>query len=248
MKAKEIIDQARRAFDYELHTDKYKRIHADDEHLDALMKMIEIQPGKKYMDLGTGNGYLAFEMAQRFPNIQIMGVDIAIESIRQNQKLQREREIVGLKFDGYDGLSFPIDDKSYHGIISRYAFHHFPDPEKSIQEMVRILDEQGFVIISDPQTYDEDRHDFVDQFQNLKKDGHVHFYRQAELDELFFQAGFVKETQFRSMCTYPRDLTARYQQLLETTTKTILDKYQVRVTENMVYITVAVINARYRKK
>ena len=189
---KAIIHQARQRFDSELHTDEYRRIHADDMHLNALMNMLEIQPGKKYMDLGTGNGYLAFEMANRFPNIQIIGVDIAREAIRQNQNLQRERQLDHLEFMAYDGICFPIDDASYTGIISSYAFHHFPDPVKSIQELYRILELHGIVIISDPKIYDEDENDFIDQFQKLKPDGHVHFYREAELDKLFLEIGFVK--------------------------------------------------------
>jgi predicted O-methyltransferase YrrM len=71
MKTQEIIDQARQGFDPVLHSDEYRRIHADDEHLNALMTMLENQPGGKYMDLGTGNGYLAFEMARRFPEFRI---------------------------------------------------------------------------------------------------------------------------------------------------------------------------------
>ena len=58
MNTKEIIDQAGKRFDRELHTDDYRRIHADDEHLNLLLGMLEIGPGEKYMDLGTGHGYL----------------------------------------------------------------------------------------------------------------------------------------------------------------------------------------------
>ena len=247
MKTKEIIARARKRFDSELHTDDYRRIHADDEHLNLLMDMLEIRPGKKYMDLGTGNGYLAFEMARRFPNIQITGVDIAKEAIRRNQRLQREGKIDNLAFMAYDGIKFPMEDGSYRGIISRYAFHHFPDPVNSIQEMYRMLDNQGFVIISDPRTHDEDAHGFVDQFQKLKQDGHVHFYRQEELDDVFWQGGFIKENQYQSECTYPRDLDSRYEQLLMKTPKEMLEKYQVVVDDTAVLITVAVINSMYRK-
>lgn len=244
---KKIIDQARLRFDSELHTDAYRRIHSDDAHLDSLMKLLEIIPGKKYMDLGTGNGYLAFEMAKRFPNIQITGVDIAEKSIQQNQNIQRQQEIECIKFMAYDGIRFPAFDESYWGIISRYAFHHFPDPKTSIQEMYRVLEKKGFVIISDPLTYDEDTNNFIDQFQKLKKDGHVHFYRQEELDQLFREAGFTKEDQFQSECTYPRDLDIRYEQLFEKTSTSMLDKYHVAIAGNLAHIKVAVMNIMYRK-
>ena len=63
--ARGIIDQARQRFDGQLHTAEYRRIHTDETHLNSLMNFIEVFPDKKYIDLGTGNGYLAFEMANR---------------------------------------------------------------------------------------------------------------------------------------------------------------------------------------
>lgn len=245
--AKEIIGQARQGFDDKLHTNEYRRIHADEVHLNSLMNLLEILPDKKYMDLGTGNGYLAFEMAKRYHCIQVTGVDIAKNAIQKNQKIQQEREIENLGFLTHDGIRLPFINESYWGIISRFAFHHFPEPMISIREMFRVLEKHGFVIISDPLTYDGDANDFIDEFQNQKKDGHVHFYRQHELDELFRGGGFTKEDQFQSEFSYPRNLDIRHQQLLESTSKSMLDAYQVFIDENLVNITVAVMNVMYRK-
>jgi len=244
---KDIIDQARKQFDNELHTDEYRRIHADKTHLNSLMGFIEIVPNKNYLDLGTGNGYLAFEKANLFPNIQVTGIDIAENSIQQNKKIQQERQIENLEFMAYGGIRLPVIDGSYWGVISRYAFHHFPDPMTSIKEMYRVLEKRGFVIISDPITYNDDTNDFIDQFQKLKKDGHVHFYRLQERDEIFRQGGFYKEDQFQSECTYPRELDIPYHRLFEKTSTSILDKYQVNIDVTLVYITVTVMNVLYRK-
>jgi ubiquinone/menaquinone biosynthesis C-methylase UbiE len=244
---KDIIDQARRLFDNELHTDEYRGIHADETHLNSLMGLLEILPDKKYMDLGTGNGYLAFEMTNRFPNTQVTGIDIAENSIQQNKIIQQERQTKNLDFIAYGGIRLPAVDGSYWGVISRYAFHHFPDPMTSIKEMYRVLEKRGFVIISDPITYDDDANNFIDQFQKLKKDGHVHFYRQQELDDLFRQGGFYKENQFQSEYTYPRELDITYHRLFEKTSTSILDKYKMNIDETLVYITVTVMNVLYRK-
>jgi ubiquinone/menaquinone biosynthesis C-methylase UbiE len=245
--AKEIIGQARQGFDDKLHTDEYRRIHSDEVHLNSLMNLLEVLPDKKYMDLGTGNGYLAFEMAKRYPGIQVTGVDIAKIAIQKNQEIQQEREITNLGFMTHDGIRLPFINESYWGIISRFAFHHFPEPMLTIREMYRVLEKHGFVIISDPRTYDGDANDFIDEFQKLKKDGHVHFYRQHELDELFHKGGFTKGDQFQSEFSYPRGLDIRYQQLFKSTSKSMLDEYQVFIDEKLVYITVAVTNVVYRK-
>src|SRR5512143_1726752 len=181
MKTHEIIEQARQSFDKELHTAGYSDIHAASTHLEALLQMIDIQPHKHYLDLGTGNGYIAFEFASRFPSLVVTGLDIAADSIQVNQSIQRERGLDNLDFRAYDGLGLPFTDASYWGVISRYAFHHFPDAMFSVQELQRIIEPQGFVIISDPITHDEDTANFIDQFQQLKPDGHVHFCKSDEL-------------------------------------------------------------------
>ena len=83
----DIIEKARNRFDPELHTDEYKKIHSNDEQLDLLIKLFEISDNERYFDLGTGNGYVGFELAKRFKYISVVGVDIANKSIDKTIKL-----------------------------------------------------------------------------------------------------------------------------------------------------------------
>ena len=247
MEKQNIVEQARQRFDQELHTDEYRRITGDASHLKALMNFLDVRPNKRYLDLGTGNGYLAFEMAHRFPDIAVTGIDIAIHSIQLNKKLQQEQGIKNLEFISYDGIQLPFSDTLFGGVISRYAFHHFPYTTISVQELYRITEAQGFVIISDPITYEEDTVGFIDQFQQLKVDGHVHFFRVPELDALFQRHGFTKEAQFLSTLSYPRDTNEAYLHLFEKTPTSILEKYCIGLRETTVHVTVTVMNALYRK-
>ncbi len=247
MKTHEIVEQARQRFDKELHTAEYPKIHADSAHLEALLQMIDIQPNRHYLDLGTGNGYIAFELATRFPALAVTGLDIAAHSIQINQSIQCQRGLGNLDFRVYEGLALPFQDVSFWGVISRYAFHHFPDVGFSVQELQRVIQPQGFVIISDPITLDEDPVGFIDQFQQLQPDGHVHFYRPHELETLFHQNGFQKETYFMSTISYPRDLSETYRQLLNNTPSSILEKYQVQIRKQTIHITVNVLNVLFRK-
>lgn len=244
---KNLIEQARKSFDRILHTDEYKKIHGDAFHLEALMSFLDVRSGKRYLDLGTGNGYLAFEMARRFPDSAVTGIDIAGHSIRLNRELQQEQGLKNLEFISYDGFQFPFDDALFGGVISRYAFHHFPDTNISVREVYRITEPQGFIIISDPMMYEEDTTGFIDQFQQLKADGHIHFFKILELDALFQRHGFTKEAQFLSAISYPRDINEAYLRLLEKTPTSILDKYCIERREKTVQVTVAVQNVLYRK-
>lgn len=247
MKKHNLVEQARLSFDRELHTDTYRRLHSDAAHLEALMNLLAVHPNKRYLDLGTGNGYLAFEMCRRFPDILVTGLDIASHSIRRNRELRQEQGIKNLEFVSYDGLVLPFKECWFAGVISRYAFHHFPNAVLSVQELYRITDPKGFVIISDPMTYDDDTSGFIDQFQQLKADGHVHFFREPELDALFQAQGFARGSQFFSSISFPRDLSESCLRLLDKTPAAILERYGIEIGEKTIHVTVTVMNVLYRK-
>ncbi|MCP4756821.1 MAG: class I SAM-dependent methyltransferase [Proteobacteria bacterium] len=246
-KKQSVIENAKKRFDSDLHTESYAKIHSDSEHLKALTNLVAVEESRHYLDVGTGNGYVAFELAQRFPEIRITGLDIAENAIKQNRSIRDERNLSNLEFISYQGIDVPLNDNSFFGIISRYAIHHFPDLSRSVKEFHRILESNGFAVISDPITCDNDTSGFVDRFQKLKKDGHVHFYREAELIEIFSKGGFRVANRFLSDVTYPREMSAEYRSLFSNTAQDILDSYRIRIVGDEVFITVKVLNIVFNK-
>lgn len=242
-----IIEDAKKGFDRYLHTGDYVKIHADSEHLESLIELIDVRKNKKYIDIGTGSGYIAFELAKRYPEILVLGIDIAENAIKKNLKIKNERKLTNLDFLPYQGTDIPLESNSTFGIISRYALHHFPNIEVSVNNFYRILEPGGFVITSDPVTYEEDTTHFIDKFQKLKKDGHVHFYKEAELIDSMKNEGFDVSNKFYSNLTYPRPYNEDYEKLFNKTPDEILRKYNIHIKDQDVYITVKVLNIMFRK-
>ncbi len=247
MSNRHIIEAARKRFDAQLHTTEYKRIHADNEQLAKLVELIDIQKGKKYLDLGTGNGYVAFSLAKRYSDIVVYGLDIASNSIEKNNEMCEDENIENLHFQSYNGIDFPFESGSFLGSISRYAFHHFPNVNHSISEIRRVLEPTGFFILSDPLMDEDDCENFVDQFQMQIQDGHVHFYRKPEIEKIFRENGFLIEKEFESSIRYPRQMNRNYEELFERTQENVLHKYKIEIVEDNVYITVRVMNIMFRK-
>jgi len=242
-----IVANARRRFDKELHTKSYTEVHSDSTHLENLIGIVDVQKNKRYLDIGTGNGYVAFDMAKRFPDIFVTGLDIAENAIEQNGKIKQEKNLKNIDFSTYCGTNIPMDNNSFYGIIIRYALHHFPNIVLSISEMRRVLEHNGFVIISDPITYDDDSSDFINQFHKLRKDGHVCFYRICDLMDLFGNAGFNVEEKFFSYLSFTKELTSAHLTLLKNTPKGVLDKYKSSIQEKEIHVTVSVINIMFKK-
>jgi ubiquinone/menaquinone biosynthesis C-methylase UbiE len=243
-----IIGAAREGFDDRLHGEEYRRVHSDAEHLENLLALFEIRDGASYLDLGTGNGYVALELAKRHPGIHVAGLDIAAASIAQDAEIARDLGLANLDFLPYDGRTFPFDDGSLFGCASRYALHHFPDIRASLAEIRRVVMKGGFFILSDPRTLDEDALGLIDKLQALRPDGHVHFYRRSEIEALFGEFGFASEKEFASSVRYPRTMDGRYRRLLHDRGEELARMYGIEVDGEHLFIRTQVMNIFFRRE
>jgi len=114
-------------------------------------------------------------------------------------------------------------------------------------KIYRILEPQGLCIISDPIADIRDDMDFVNQFGALRNDGHICYYGEARLIELFEKAGLRVDTKFYSTITFPREFNEYYEKLLRKTPQALLDVYQVSQVGEKVHITLQVLNICFRK-
>ncbi|MDH3464721.1 MAG: class I SAM-dependent methyltransferase [Gammaproteobacteria bacterium] len=244
---KRVIEKAKRGFEAALFAENYDQIHSDAKHLAALLMLCEFVEGKHYLDLGTGNGYVAFEMAKQSPNVFVTGIDIVVKAIESNNQKARTEQFHNLSFSEYRGMALPFEDRKFLSVLSRYAFHHFPDPLFSAKEIHRVIEDGGFCIIADAVPDGIDSVDFINRFAGLKDDGHVRFYSKEEIESIFEKAGFRVEEQTTSSITFPRRLTTEYRQLVEQMPQKILEAYRMVIEENLIYLTVGVLNTRFRR-
>ncbi len=244
---KQVVAKARRGFEKDLFANDYTQIHSDEGHLTSLLSLCQLIQGKHYLDLGTGNGDIAFKLAEQHPHIRVTGIDIVHKAIAANNQKAKAEQYHQLDFISYQGTALPFGGSEFFGVLSRYAFHHFPNPALSAGEIYRILEVGGFCIIADPVPDTRDETDFINLFAALKDDGHVRFHSAAELESLFCRAGFRVEQQFSSSITFPRDMNRDYEQLIAQTPRETLQAYQSRIEGDQVYLTVEVLNTCFRR-
>ncbi len=242
-----IISKAREGFNRDLLAPDYGKIHYSDEHLELLLGMFEITEGRNYLDLGTGNGYLAFALASLNNKINVYGIDIADLAIKENIKKKTEENIRNVYFDIYNGIVIPYEADFFHMVMTRYALHHFPEINKTIYYLNKILEKDGLVLISDPVVDDEDGTNFMNKFMAIKKDGHVKCYSEKGLIRLFEEKGFKKIKSTSSTIRFPREHVPEYDELLKHTPEDIKKVYNVAAENGKIYITLKVMNVLFRK-
>ena len=232
----ESVKQAKESFNRIIDNKTYAGIIRDDKHLAAILSLVEEGTYDKILDIGTGTGYLAFPLAERYPSSTVYGIDIADAIIAKNQENVKEKGITNLQFMAFDGLQYPFEDESIDLMVTRYAFHHFPNVVDAIQQMHKILRKGGRVMISDPMKHEKDTKGIIDDYMGIKKDGHIQFYSAKELDELFLQNGFVKEKQLITDMKFPFPPKQEYIDLFDKTGAEDKGMYEIANENGVVWI------------
>ena len=243
-----LVDQAARSFDGELHTQSYREIHSDSAHLDWILAESSIAEPVSLLDLGTGNGYVALAAAARFPQAQITGVDVATAAIARNCAIAGERGMSNLNFRISDGITLPFPSDCFDGVVSRYAFHHFPQPEVTLSEISRVLRPGGRFVFADAVRDDRDDVDFVNAFQHLKQDGHVEMMRIDDLVQLVQGQGFALGSKLTGTLSFDRTTDAAYDALIRRTPRLVLDSYGLQREGDAIRLTFPIFSAVFLRQ
>jgi ubiquinone/menaquinone biosynthesis C-methylase UbiE len=136
------------------------------------------------LDVGTGPGYAARRAAKR--GAVATGVDLAEEML----ELARRRN-GGARFMRADAEDLPFEEHSLDAVVSHFAVHHVPQPERALREFARVTRPGGWIAIS---SWDQpERNRFlgvlIDAVRACGVRGSVHFADDHELRRLLEEAG-----------------------------------------------------------
>lgn len=237
------VRRAARAFDRELHTPDYAHTHSDPGQLERLLDWLRPVEKRHLVDLGTGAGYVASALASRNPTDLIVGLDVAREALRRNASEAHAQGQNNLHYVVIDGTTLPFKENAIGGLVTRFAYHHFPFPELSLREISRVLADSGRFVFSDAVRSEADDFDFINKFQALKRDGHIEMLTAAELRAAFLRHGFRTIECFDTRLSFDRQLDPGHESLLEAATTDILDIYQVTIEHRRIRLTFPIFNA-----
>ena len=88
-----------------------------------------------------------------------------------------------------DAAALPFLDSSFSLVLSRLAFHHFPQWEPPFAEMVRMLRPGGQLVMIDMEDAPEPLRDTRDELERLRDPSHVRSLSRAEMLALYTQHG-----------------------------------------------------------
>jgi len=104
----------------------------------------------KVLDLGTGTGLLAIELAKKIPDVEVIGLDlsdVALEVARKN--LQEIEQPLKVSFKNGDAEDMPFEDGTFDLVVSSNTLHLIKHPVRMFNETQRVLKPEGKFFFSD---------------------------------------------------------------------------------------------------
>lgn len=140
------------------------------------------------LDVGCANGNMLNFLYSK--NIKkLYGIDISDSMIARAEKRLGKRAV--LKVASVEKI--PFQSNSFDYVLSTEAFHHFPNSQKAVKEMTRILKKGGKLVIADINFYSN----FIHWLFKKIEPGHVKIYSEREFRELFHKANLKTVEQKR---------------------------------------------------
>jgi SAM-dependent methyltransferase len=113
----------------------------------------------KVLDIGTGRGRAAIEIARQFPQAQVIGVDtwtrlwgfwgMTKAGAEENARIASLND--RCTFQNGNALDLPFKDGEFQLVVSAFVFHevHVPDRTVLFEKVVRVLAPGGIFVICD---------------------------------------------------------------------------------------------------
>jgi len=99
------------------------------------------EPPKRVLDLGTGTGSAAFVVARRFPEAQVVGVDLA-EAMLAQARGNTPPELAGrVRFEAADAARLPFEDEAFDLVVLSNMIPFF-------DELARLVSPGGHVLFA----------------------------------------------------------------------------------------------------
>lgn len=104
---------------------------------------------KTFLDIATGRGYVAIEMA-KLGLKKVIACDLSPEAIKNLEAYKKQFKLSNLELIECKAEEIPLKDASVDYIVANAILEHIPDEAQTISEWKRVLKKKGKMLITVP--------------------------------------------------------------------------------------------------
>lgn len=175
---KDVID----VFSKNKHAYVTSETHAKGSDLSLVEEWVMSRTYPTALDIATGGGHVARVLSQHCTEVFV--TDITKDMLEHTATYFSNHEHV--HFIIADAEKLPFLDQSFDLVTCRIAAHHFPQPEKFIREVYRVLKPNGTFIFIDNVASEQPFYDlFINTVEKLRDYSHLRALKVSEWKQLF---------------------------------------------------------------
>jgi arsenite methyltransferase len=113
-----------------------------------VLRLLSLEPGHAVLDIGSGPGLLAREMADTVgPEGRVVGLDLSEAMLEMGRRRCIDRPQVS--FEQGDAAKLPFEADSFDVVVTTQVYEYVPDIAGALAEVARVLRPGGRVAIVD---------------------------------------------------------------------------------------------------
>lgn len=170
----------------ERYYDTYNGRHAKKVTALVYQSLEEImQESGALLDVGCGTGSLIRQLENRYKRWKFFGIDLSEKMLGICERYKSDRQC----FFKASSEKIPFDEKTFKVVTCTDSFHHYVNPQKAMEEMYRVLEKDGHLVMSEIWLPFIARK-VTNLFLKVFNTGDVKIYGKSELTKLMREAGF----------------------------------------------------------
>jgi ubiquinone/menaquinone biosynthesis C-methylase UbiE len=181
-----IKENAMRQFGKQAEIYSKANIFVDGFHLSKIVERSGVKKNHRILDIATGSGFLALEYAKK--GNFVVGCDITREMLLHAREKKKTLGLDDLDLLLSDVESLPFPDQAFDIVSCRFAFHHFPNPEKALREMKRVCRE-SIVLVDGVSSEEHEKSLFHNEIEKMRDPSHVRINALSEIKRMFVDVG-----------------------------------------------------------
>jgi demethylmenaquinone methyltransferase/2-methoxy-6-polyprenyl-1,4-benzoquinol methylase len=110
--------------------------------------LARVGPGERALDVATGTGDLAFELARRVaPGGEVVGSDFSEKMLELARVKARTSNRADVRFERANALALPYQDDQFDAATVGFGARNFSDLERGLCEMARVVRAGGRIVV-----------------------------------------------------------------------------------------------------